>query len=194
METSEAVEAAPRSPRPYARPPFSAGGRRARQDYTCEHCGRDFTAKPVHDQRGVSPRRFCSKRCAGADKTAAAVARETSSCGGKAKREAGTPERAGELINMSVVQALSPSQAAKVRSHIFGLLRVQIPLAHRVVMGEVQWTPTQARVFAAFMHKCIPDLSASFVRSEQSGRDITLLTREELEAIAAGVNEGQDAA
>ena len=60
--------------RPYARTPGSAGGRRARQDFTCEHCGRDFRAKPVHDQRGVSPRRFCSKRCAGAHRTAAANA------------------------------------------------------------------------------------------------------------------------
>jgi hypothetical protein len=61
-------------------------------------------------------------------------------------------------------------------------------------MGEVQWTPTQARVFAALMHKCIPDLSASFVQNERSDREITMLTREELEAIAAGLHEERDAA
>jgi hypothetical protein len=43
---------------------------------------------------------------------------------------------------MSLVQPLTPAQSAKVRSYIFGLLRAQIPCAHRVVMGEVEWTPT----------------------------------------------------
>ena len=70
----------------------SAGGRRARQDYVCEHCGRDFRAKPVHDHRGVSDRRFCSKRCAGAHRTAeAALARMTEPSRAAPAREASTP-------------------------------------------------------------------------------------------------------
>ena len=46
-------------------------------------------------------------------------------------------EHPAELIDMALAQPLTPGQSAKVRSYIFGLLRAQIPLAHRVVMGEV---------------------------------------------------------
>ena len=78
------------------------------------------------------------------------------------------PQRPAELINMSLVQPLTPAQAAKVRSYIFGLLRAQIPCAHQVVMGEVEWSPTQARVFAALLDKCVPDLLASFIQHEHA--------------------------
>jgi hypothetical protein len=90
-------------------------------------------AKPVYDQRGVGRRRFCSKRCTGAHRRAAAAA------GGQ--REGGVPEHPAELMDMSLVQPLTPGQAAKARSYIFGLLRRYVPLAHRVVMGEVHWSP-----------------------------------------------------
>ena len=115
------------SARPYARPPGSAGGRRARQDFVCEHCGRVFLAKPVHDHRGVSPRRFCSKRCTGAHRTAYAHAEQAGKGVKPAKpaRENGVVETAAELINMSLVQPLTPAQSAKVRGYVFGLLRAQ---------------------------------------------------------------------
>ena len=71
METSSAESS--QNSRPM-RETGSADGRRARQDFACEHCGRTFTAKLFHDRRGVSPRRFCSKRCSGAHRTAAAQA------------------------------------------------------------------------------------------------------------------------
>ena len=156
--------------RPYARSPGSAGGRRARQDFTCEHCGRDFRAKPVHDHRGVRPRRFCSKRCAGAHRTAAANAKRMTAATGDSRRprEQGVAQRPAELIDMSVAQPLTPAQSAKVRAYVFGMLRAQIPCAHRVVMGELEWSPTQARVFATLLDKCLPDLSASFVQDERA--------------------------
>lgn len=72
-----------------------------------------------------------------------------------------------ELMDISHVEALPPGQAAKVRSYIFGLLRSQIPLAHAVVMGELDWSPTQARVFGQLLNKCIPDLSVSHATNEQ---------------------------
>ena len=71
-----------------------------------------------------------------------------------------------------------------MRSYIFGLLRAQIPLAHRVVMGEVEWSPTQARVFGKLLDKCVPDLSASFMATEKDDGDLALLSRRELEALA----------
>ncbi len=176
--------------RPYARTPGSAGGRRARQDFTCEHCGRDFRAKPVHDQRGVQPRRFCSKRCAGAHRTAAANAERmnAASAHGRRPREQGVAERPAELIDMSVAQPLTPAQSAKVRAYVFGMLRAQIPCAHRVVMGELEWSPTQARVFATLLDKCLPDLSASFVEDERGRGELCVMSRRDLEALAAGVD------
>jgi hypothetical protein len=87
---------------------------------------------------------------------------------------------------MSLVQPLTPAQSAKVRSYIFGLLRAQIPCAHRVVMGDIEWTPTQARIFATLLDKCLPDLSASFVQSEQRNDDLCVMSRRDLEALAAG--------
>ena len=166
METSRPTDSSSGNTRPYARTPHSAGGRRARQDYVCEHCGREFRAKPVHDHRGVSQRRFCSKRCAGAHRTAEAAAAGMTAGGRKASRECGVPQHPAELIDMSRAQPLTPGQTAKVRSYIFGLLRAQVPLAHRVVMGEARWSPTQARVFSTLLDKCLPDLGASFVMSE----------------------------
>ena len=87
---------------------------------------------------------------------------------------------------MSVAQPLTPAQSAKVRSYVFGLLRAQIPFAHRVVMGEVEWSPTQARVFATLLDKCLPDLSASFVEGERGRDDLWVMSRCDLEALAAG--------
>jgi len=188
MKTSRPSETSADNSRPYARPPGSAGGRRERQDYACEHCGRDFRAQPVHDHRGISPRRFCSKRCAGAHRTAAANAERlaASSSPGRGPRERGVPERPADLIDMSADQTLTPAQSAKVRAYVFGLLRAQVPLAHRVVMGEVEWSPTQARVFATLLDKCLPDLSASFIEHEHRDYDLCVMSREDLEALAAG--------
>jgi hypothetical protein len=189
METPEHLHDAQGNSRPYAKPPGSAGGRRARQVFTCEHCGRDFNAKPVHDQRGVSPRRFCSKRCAGAQRTAldAAKRMDAASRPQRPTREANVVERPVELIEMSAVRPLTPAQAAKVRSYIFGLLRAQIPCAHRVVMGELEWSPTQARVFGILLHKCLPDLSASFANVEVRNPDLAVMSRGDLEDLAAGL-------
>ena len=90
---------------------------------------------------------------------------------------------------MALTQPLTPGQAAKVRSYIFGLLRSQIPLAHLVVTGEVTWSPTQARVFGQLLDKCIPDLSASFMSSDRSDGDLVLMSRRDLEALAAGAQD-----
>ena len=182
METSSSEN--PEQP-PLCADTGSADGRRARQDFACEHCGRTFTAKPVHDRRGVSPRRFCSKRCAGAHRTAAAAAvHMAEQVKPRPTREASVPQHPAELMEMALVQPLTPGQSAKVRSYIFGLLRAQIPLAHRVVMGEVEWSPTQARVFGQLLDKCVPDLTASFMVSEKDDGDLALLSRRELEALA----------
>jgi hypothetical protein len=89
-------------------------------------------------------------------------------------------------MDMSLVQPLTPAQSAKVRSYIFGLLRTQVPLAHEVVMGDADWSPTQARVFATLLDKCLPDLAASFVMSERGEGAMVEMSRRDLEALAVG--------
>lgn len=65
-------------------------------------------------------------------------------------------------------------------------MRVHIAEAHRVVMGEIEWTPTQARVFSNLIDKVVPDLSASYALHEHVPREMSEMSRAELEAIAAG--------
>lgn len=95
------------------------------------------------------------------------------------------PESPIELMDLSHAQPLTPGQAAKVRSYIFGLLKTQVPLAHRVVMGDVHWSPTQARLFGLLQEKCIPDLSASFVLRKYARSGLETMSREKLGALVA---------
>ena len=83
---------------------------------------------------------------------------------------------------------LTPAQSAKIRGQIANYVRDQITDAHMVVMGDKQWNPTQARVFSALLNKVVPDLNASYVQHEHTTKEITDLSREELEAIAQGVS------
>ena len=55
-------------------------------------------------------------------------------------------------------------------------------------MGAIDWNPTQARVFGILLNKVIPDLNASFVQHEHTTKQITELSREDLEAIASGIS------
>jgi hypothetical protein len=51
-------------------------------------------------------------------------------------------------------------------------------------MGEVEWSPTQARLFATLLDKCLPDLSASFLEDEQGHDDVCPVSRHEALAAA----------
>jgi len=83
---------------------------------------------------------------------------------------------------------LTPAQSAKIRGQIANYVRDQITDAHQVVMGGKEWNPTQARVFSALLNKVVPDLNASYVQHEHTTKEVTDLSREELEAIAQGVS------
>jgi hypothetical protein len=99
--------------------------------------------------------------------------------------EARKAERMGELIQK---ETLTPAQSAKIRAEIASYMGDQIKDAHLVVMGSKEWNPTQARVFSTLLNKVVPDLNASFHQHEHSTKQLTDLSREELEAIAAGVS------
>ena len=89
---------------------------------------------------------------------------------------------------------LTPLQVANMRAGLYSKVERQIGEAHKVVMGEIGWTPTQARVFATMLNKVMPDLTAQFVQHEHTiDTDPEKLSRAQLEAIAAGVNNIIDA-
>lgn len=85
---------------------------------------------------------------------------------------------------------LTPLQVANMRAGMYRKVERQIGEAHKVVMGEIGWTPTQARVFATMLNKVMPDLTAQFVQHEHTiDSDPEKLSRSQLEAIASGVND-----
>lgn len=95
-------------------------------------------------------------------------------------------EKAGQV-------ELTPGQSAKIRGQIATFVKNQIIVANDVVMNGKNWTPTQARVFGMLLNKVVPDLNASYVQHEHEVKNLTEMTREELEAIASGakVIEGE---
>ena len=82
---------------------------------------------------------------------------------------------------------LTPQQSSQIRGQIANFVTDQINLAHAVVTGSIDWNPTQARVFGMLLNKVVPDLNASFHQHEHEVKQLTDLSRSELEAIAQGV-------
>lgn len=96
-------------------------------------------------------------------------------------------------VNTQDAKLLTPGQVARMRAGVFQRVRNQINEAHEVVMGNKEWSPTQARVFATMLNKVMPDLTAQFVQHEHVQKtDMRELSREELERIASGVEEIAD--
>lgn len=141
--------------RGFERGPGSAGGARATRDWVCEHCGRGFRAKPVHDRRGAgTPRRFCTVRCSTAGLKAESLARRQVRLDGLLEILDLQPRRAGG----PPTDRLDPSQAAELAAKALVLIRLQMPLAHEAVMGQRDWSTSQARVFSELLDRALPDL------------------------------------
>ena len=131
-----------------------------RVEIVCKTCEKKFETRKSHENRAS----YCSMRC-----------RKTSK----------------EVRNMKsiVVKAekhnLTPAQSSKIRGKIARFVESQIEVANDVVMNGKEWTPTQARVFGMLLNKVVPDLNASYVQHEAQQKDITKMTREQLEKIAS---------
>ena len=82
---------------------------------------------------------------------------------------------------------LTPQQSSQIRGQIANYVTDQINMAHALVTGSIEWNPTQARVFGMLLNKVVPDLNASFHQHEHEVKQLTDLSRSELEAIAQGV-------
>lgn len=82
---------------------------------------------------------------------------------------------------------LSPEETSALRKRLYNKLSTQIEHAHKVVLGQIEWSPTQARVFSAFLDKVVPNLNASFIEQEtRITSDPESLSLDQLRAIAEG--------
>lgn len=93
-----------------------------------------------------------------------------------------------KTMALARAHTLSPAQTAHIRGQIAGLMHEQVSIANDVVLGTVDWNPTQARVFSALLNKVVPDLKSSSIHLEHSDKDVIDMSREELERIAAGID------
>jgi hypothetical protein len=141
--------------------------------------------KPVHDSRGPAmPRRFCTTRCAGAHRAALNAAQA------RARNDHGHACSQLERLEQAAVSAaddpLSAEGSARLMAQLMGMMRTQLVDAHEVVMGERDWTGSQARIFTALLDKILPDPPATNEVRHRLPDGFTPLSRVELEAIASG--------
>ena len=134
----------------------------------CLTCNKEYTTKPCKLERSS----FCSMECR------------------RTYREVRKVKAVATKISK---HELTPAQSARIRGQIADFVREQIAVANSVVMDGKEWTPTQARVFGMLLNKVVPDLNASYVQHEHKVKNLTEMSREELEAIASGakVIEGE---
>lgn len=145
-------------------------------DKKCRQCRKVFYFKPAADPQPD----FCSIKCA----------RKWHENEKRAARE-----RETRAIMAATVydNPLTPQETAQIRNRVATHVKDHIEIAARVISGEpgpdgkvVKWTPVQARLFNTFLNKVLPDLNQSHVKHEHRNVDLTELSREELEALAAG--------
>ncbi len=95
------------------------------------------------------------------------------------------------LAKMYERAPLTMRDVAKLRGYIRDEVQTILPLAVRAVEGDIKWTPQQVSLFRTLMSKVVPDLSQSHTTVEHRHVDVNKLSRDELEAIASGIHEGE---
>lgn len=93
-------------------------------------------------------------------------------------------------VPKSNLSVLTPAYAAALRGKIANIISHQIDIAERVLTGEIKWSATQVQVFKALMNKVVPDISAKFHQHEVNNRDVTAMSRADLERMA--IEEAED--
>ena len=165
----------------------------------CITCNKEYMEKPSRVARGS---KFCSKKCVNHkqvyEKIADHIKKErgkkisekVSKAQGWKTREINKQVKlmttALKVFNTHAPRGLSPRETSEIRGMIAEFVTEQIVVANEVVMHDKEWTPTQARVFGMLLNKVIPDLNSNHTKLEVETKDITHLTRAELEEIAAG--------
>ncbi len=136
---------------------------KGRAQLVCLTCGKAFETRRSHEKRAV----YCSMNCR------------------KASKEVKKMKTAVASLEKN---KLTPAQSAKIRGEIANFVSSQITIANEVVMNGKEWSPTQARVFGMLLNKVVPDLNASYVQHEHQVKNLTEMSRAELEEIASGIN------
>lgn len=144
--------------------------RQKRNEKICVTCGKPFYVKPSKDDWVKN----CSLEC-----------RRNAPIKKQKEKELEKMKKATEL---AARHELTPMQSSQIRGQIASFVRNQIEIANNVVIGAVDWNPTQARVFGMLLNKVVPDLSASYVQHEHNNKDVIDMSRDELERIAAGID------
>ena len=172
---------------------------RSRTILTCITCNKEYEEIASREARGS---KYCSKKCRKQsdlfknmpDEAKKARAKKISE---KVKAGNGWKTRehnkqvklmttALKVFNTHAPRGLSPRETSEIRGMIAEFVTEQIVVANEVVMHDKEWTPTQARVFGMLLNKVIPDLNSNHTKLEVETKDITHLSRAELEEIAAG--------
>jgi hypothetical protein len=82
-------------------------------------------------------------------------------------------------------EGLTPQQIQGLRYRISMMVEDHLEIAHQVLLGLRDWSPTQARLFLGLLNKVVPDISANF-HEHRVVSSAEELSREQLEAIANG--------
>jgi hypothetical protein len=69
-------------------------------------------------------------------------------------------------------------------SYIRCLVEQQLPLAHKVILGEAQWSPVQARIFMVLLEKCVGDAALDVLARCAPEEHPPGISRQALEALA----------
>ena len=79
---------------------------------------------------------------------------------------------------------ISVKEMDALRQNVLSIVNRNMPVISDVLAGHKSWTPQQAKLFLAMFDKVLPTLSSSHNITETL--DMTKMSREELEKIAAG--------
>lgn len=148
---------------------------------TCPACQKTFWIVRANAEKHVYCGPECNKK-ARIERYALQKASEISNLADQAKS-------IGALIVHSKVPKgdltiLTPGYAAALRGKIAAIVNTQIEVAEQVLLGEVAWSAAQVQVFKTLMNKVVPDISAKFHQHEISNRDVSSMSRAELERMA----------
>lgn len=148
---------------------------------TCPQCEKTFWIVQSMADRHI----YCSSDCNRAHRLQVKTVQKAA----EIERLADEAKSLGSLIIHSKVPrsdlaVLTPGYAAALRGKVASIISDQIDVAEKVLLGEVHWSAAQVQVFKTLMNKVVPDISAKFHQHEINNRDVTSMSRAELERMA----------
>lgn len=90
-------------------------------------------------------------------------------------------------LEMDALEILTNEPRGQLRSSIRCLVEEQLPLAHRVVLGEVRWSPVQARIFLMLLARRVGHAADEPAAGLRSVDLPPILSRQALGSLAYGI-------